>query len=441
MGRPNIDVDWQMANQEFTSRLRKVAHRNNASIFFKMGRLIFTFCFYSLRHPQKIYGPEAVFIFFEAKTGRRHVWGSGGTLWAGRCVVCCACATRKKTPLAASQASCLRTHALPVSANNQRLSDCLLVVTSQPASMRQRVVQEQNQMTPRFHESCANGNNVRVHHFHPLLTVARCQMPADVCEQWRLCNMVCLHMMLAISTLTRTRSLFCHRINARTTHTTCNSRVLHTKMQGQDTGRPTLRGTMSSPERSHRNHRFVVDRGIFLLPRPWAAILSTAKSSFEERTFIVLRMLVNTCVLRLWCMDLMYCAWMCGVKCGKYVVLSRIFGGGSFFIKRNTKMNMFRLLLDSSSPHDTFQEKWMFDAQNTRRKRGSIISEARCEPHSLQFHKLDRPWWSRVFGGTVYGYFLSKLDLGTTSEQVGRIISLRSFDDHFLKTTWKEDYY
>ena len=69
---------------------------------------------------------------------------------------------------------------------------------------------------------------------------------------------------------------------------------------------------ISSPERSLRMHRCVVDSGtpsesvISSLPWFFAAILSMVKSSSEERTLLVVRMHVNTRLLRhvsLWCID------------------------------------------------------------------------------------------------------------------------------------------
>ena len=62
--------------------------------------------------------------------------------------------------------------------------------------------------------------------------------------------------------------------------------------------RPILRDATSPSERSLCNHRFVVDSGtpsasaIFLLPRPWAALFSMAKSSSAERTILAVK---NAC--------------------------------------------------------------------------------------------------------------------------------------------------
>ena len=44
----------------------------------------------------------------------------------------------------------------------------------------------------------------------------------------------------------------------------------------------------------------------FLFPMPWAVIFSLTRSSSAGRTILVVRILVNTCVLRqmrLWCID------------------------------------------------------------------------------------------------------------------------------------------
>ena len=58
---------------------------------------------------------------------------------------------------------------------------------------------------------------------------------------------------------------------------------------------------------------------LFLLPRPWVAIRSTAKRSSVERTMLHAKMFVNTCDLRqkrLWCMDWCHESVMCvGVQC------------------------------------------------------------------------------------------------------------------------------
>ena len=54
---------------------------------------------------------------------------------------------------------------------NCAVQHCLVVLTSQLARVRQRVVQGQEKLTLGLHEGCAIGHNVLVHHFRPLFTV------------------------------------------------------------------------------------------------------------------------------------------------------------------------------------------------------------------------------------------------------------------------------
>ena len=147
-------------------------------------------------------------------------------------VICLACATRMKPPLAATQAFGLRTQAAPPLSSIERppvhydtrgsmvpaivrdcqelcfelvprkvkrrevwrarrlklhcaVPHCPLMVASQPGSVRRRVLQDQQKLTPKLHEGCAIGHNVLVNHLDPLLTV---DFQPRIHEVQRWCN-------------------------------------------------------------------------------------------------------------------------------------------------------------------------------------------------------------------------------------------------------------